>query len=30
LSYLGEYEAAKEGYEKALEIKKKHFGENHI
>jgi tetratricopeptide (TPR) repeat protein len=30
LSDLGEYEAAKEGYEKILEIDKKHFGEDHI
>jgi tetratricopeptide (TPR) repeat protein len=26
-SSLGEYENAKEGYKKALEINKKHFGE---
>jgi tetratricopeptide (TPR) repeat protein len=30
LQDLGEYEAAKEGYKKALEIDKKHFGEDHI
>jgi hypothetical protein len=30
LSYLGEYKGAKEGYTKALEIKKKQYGEDHV
>ena len=30
LRNLGDYEAAKEGYQKALEIKKKHYGEDHV
>ena len=27
---MGDYETAKDGYQKALEIYKKHFGEDHI
>lgn len=27
---MGDYEAAKEGYQKALEIEKKHYGEDHF
>jgi hypothetical protein len=27
---LGDYEVAKKGYQKALEIKKRNFGEDHI
>jgi hypothetical protein len=27
---LGEYEKAKEGYLKALEIEKKYYGEDHV
>ena len=30
LRNLGDYEAAKEGYQKALEIYKKHYGEDHV
>ena len=27
---MGDYQSAKDGYQKVLEIKKKHFGEDHI
>jgi hypothetical protein len=27
---MGDYKSAKDGYQKALEIHKKHFGEDHI
>ena len=27
---MGDYKTAKEGYQKVLEIKKKHFGEDHV
>ena len=27
---MGDYKSAKEGYQMALEIKKKHFGEDHV
>jgi tetratricopeptide (TPR) repeat protein len=27
---MGDYKSAKDGYQKALEIQKKHFGEDHI
>jgi hypothetical protein len=27
---MGDYKSAKDGYQKALEIDKKHFGEDHI
>ena len=30
LSNLGDYKGAIEGYQKALEIKKKYYGENHV
>ena len=30
LRNLGDYEAAKEGYYKALEIEKNHYGEDHV
>ena len=29
MRHLGDYSEAKEGYLKALEINKKHYGENH-
>ena len=30
LKDLGDYEAAEEGYQKTLEIYKKHYGEDHV
>jgi hypothetical protein len=30
LKDMGDYKSAKDGYQKALEIYKKHFGEDHI